>query len=1457
MGDVPTDLHVRTTRVRRPRRLRTLRLVAAAWALGVALTGAPRAQDAPPPSGAGRFSGWDALRDPDYVFDPDERPALGFSVRTTPDARADLEDAEAALVDGDLATAARLLQDAVWLHSDAVVQVEAVDDSEPPPARGYQTRGTLSGVGRWAGVGELALYELLARVPAQARAGLCAPADRRALQEAIAWRDLPRLRELTGRLEGLPEGAQAAAAAAHLLAERGARDAARAAVDRARLVAPDGELDALAARLAPRDAAPELPPELPSRLTAIWSEPLLVATLGRPRNPFSMQRDAEDEAPVAPVVPVLQDGVAYVADSLSVDAWDVLSGRRLWHHEGPLEAIETQRAWDRYFRFEKYLDGWRQRAVSPWQVAQPTVAAGRVVAVVQAAEEQRELNDFEGIPINYPLPERRLQCLDAATGELLWSQERPERGGEDFVNRLSVAGAPVVADGAVYVAGYILEGSINAYVAAFDLDDGALLWRTYVCSGQQDLTMFNRPFQEHTPSPPMLHDGALFACTNLGVTACLDAFTGRVRWIAGYDFTARLASRSPDHDRYRDVRWVNRAPQLAGGSLIVMPLDSQEILALDPATGRTRWTLDVVRTNPSTMRFDALALPDGTLAVADAARIELFDGATGKSRGGAALPGDERACGPLALAGSRVLLPAGEGLAVMNAPADKQLQVLSWEDAVRARQDGRRLPLRRRVVAGPRTLLVTDGWDLHAIVDVPALLAEALAHAADGPVARLRAGELLLAGGQVTEAAAQLDAALADASTPAALRAELVEVRLQVALAAARSSRTRADWLELLACAARLQRPFENADEALSALDSLGAEADVSAALARLAALDSGQRVAVAGRTGTFALPVGLLAALVEPPGETPQHAVERLQGLIESWPDEPWAGSTVRAFAAGRIAAQLAEHGREPYARFDQRAAAAIERAGDELSLGPVEARYPNSLAVETLRLRRFEAWLAEGRAGDVLEALAKPPLGGYGTQTTALRARAAELRGETALAAVLRGEVTLAPETPLPALPGADARLSQQIDIATSGRVVFPSVAGRFAPEYARCVVGSIDGAGKLFLYDTDAQKELWREVLPSRLTSAASYLELVAAGDRLILQVFAPGGSTPEASFDQLYAWSLQDGHLLWKHPAPGTSRGMVLADGLLLRLDTRPDEHTGEPEFHLAGWGTGSGCLALELEVPPCEEAQLLLAGGRAVLYTVGSQTSDGSALDPRLWTVDAAGGRLLGGQPLHVDAPQPPLALEDPAIVLLPFKDNDDAATGLMAWDAGEQREVWRAPTAAASIGRTSLYPAGEGRVLLQLPATVGDAPTPLRYVPIDARLGPLPATTFPEPLKALGNQATGRVPRVVLSRSDDASRLVVADARTSERLYDLKLPAPLVLGARVVHGRDGFALIQESATPGATVTLRVLDGTTGEERYSGVVDVPRPQKRVELALAEGALVLASGGSIHVLRSPAK
>jgi outer membrane protein assembly factor BamB len=999
------------------------------------------------------------------------------------------------------------------------------------------------------------------------------------------------------------------------------------------------------------------------------------------------------------VVPVLQDGIAYVADSLSVDAWDVLSGRHLWHHEGPLEAIETQRAWDRFFRFDSYLDGWRQRAVSPWQVAQPTLSDGRLVAVVQAAEPRRELNDFEGIPINYPLPERRLVCLDSADGQRLWSQERPELGTEDFVNRYSVAGAPVVADGAVYTAGYILEGSINAYLAAFDLEDGSLLWRTYVCSGQQDLTMFNRPFMEHTPSPPMLRDGALYACTNLGVTASVDAFSGRVRWVTGYEFMARRASRSPDHDSRRDVRWVNRAPQIAGGSLIVMPLDAQQLLALDPSTGRTRWTMDVVRSDPRTLRFDALAparrRPRGGRRHAHRDR-RSGHGPVAQQR---ALPDDERAYGPLALAGNQVLLPAENALAVLDLRAGPTLRMLPWDDSLKARQDGRHLPLRRRVVAGPRTLLVTDGWDLHAIVDVEALLADALAHVSEGPEARLRAGELLMADGRLAEAAAQLDLALADPAAPAALRPELVEARL----AGGAGRRALLRHARRLAGAAGLRR------------------APRPALRARRRGAGGARRAGRAGGRGGRAGAAGRARSRPAHGAGGPQRrrraagraagragragpGVARARGRATAGPDRVVA----RRAVGGQHGARLrggAHHGAARRAR-----PRALRPLGRARRRGPrarrrraVAAGHRGALSQRPGRREAAPAPLRclagggprPGRAGRAVEAAAGRVRRRDHRAARARRRRAgrAGARGRPA-----RRRAGAAAAAACAARPGrAPVRADRRGQL---GRVVFPAVAGRFAPEFARCVLGSVDGAGKLFLLDTATGSIRWQLDLPSRLTSASlGYVQLLAAGDRLLAQVYAPGGSSPEASFDQIYAWSLQDRKLLWKVQAPGTAKETVLADGLLLRLDARSDDE-GALSYHLLGYGTGTGCTALQLDVPPCSEAHLLLAGGRPVLHTIGGVTRDGVAFDVRLWTVDAAGGRLLGGEPLRGAGPTPADGPRRRARRAVPIKGERTTVEPAGLGRGRAARAVARAGAGLVHLAPVAV-PRGRGRVLLE------------------------------------------------------------------------------------------------------------------------------------------------------------
>ncbi len=1401
----------------------------AALAAALLLLGALAAGQQPP-AAAGRFDGWDVLREPGYAFDPDERPAFGFSVRSPPAARAALDEAEAALAAGDLETAARRLQDAVWLHGDAVVQVGA-------------------GLGRWVGVGEWALFQLLTRVPAGVRARLCAPSDRRALQEACAWRDLPRLRALALRLEGLPEGAQAAAAAARLLAERGAAAAARAAADRARLGGADEDLARLGAPAALAATAAPADPPLPDALDPLWSAPLVVAGFGL-NNPFQ-NAAGSSEAPIAPIVPLLAGGRVIVADSLSVSAWDLLTGRRAWHHEGPLEAIETRRAQDRWFDFEIYLGTSRKRAVSPWQVAQPALADGRVVAAVQAAEPRRELNDFERIPINWPLPERRLLCLRASDGAELWRQERPALGDDAFVNRFSVAGAPLLADGAVYVAGFILEGALNAYLAAFDLSDGALLWRTYLGSGQQDLTMFNRPFQEHTPSPVLLHDGALYACTNLGLVASVDALSGRVRWLAGYEFTVRRASRSPDRDLGREVGWVNRAPQLAGGNLLVMPLDGQQLLALDPATGRTRWTLgcvsplDATRSDTRVLRRDALVTPAGQLVVAADCGLEVLDPASGRPTFVLTLPDEELAAGPLALAGARVLQPARTGLVVADLQA-RQARLLPWAGELLEVGPSRRYPPRRRVVAGPLGLVVTDGWSVHAVADVAALLDDALAHAAESPARRLAAGELLLAAHLHAEAAAQLEQLLADASAPAELRESASVERLLVALAAAQHSGSADDWLALLDTAARLGRPFDHAEASLDALDELDQPAAADAALRRLAAHDPQRRLTLVARCGRDALPAGLLAALADPPGEPLELCVARQQGLIETWPDEPWHGRSVREHAAERLSRLLAEHGRAAYARWDAQAQAELAAAGDVDLLAGIEQRYPNALAVTEARRRRLLSWLEQGRADEVLRELGRSPLGGYGEHDRALRGLAAEALGEAGFAARLRGEGEAQREPPLPALPGARASVTV-LELTTRSRVVFPAVNGRFGAGLEHLVLAAISGSGELVMLDGAAASVAWRRPPPISLSSVSSgYVELFADQERLLLLTYAG----PSSTTDRLTALSARDGALLWSVPLPGETRTVVPCDGLLLRLSVE-EGADGLRRWRLCGWGACSGTRALELDVPECEEAWLLAAGGTGVLFSVGAQTRDGATHDARLWRVDADTAELVGGEPLPADSPRLLLALDDPPTLLLSTR----GATGtpeLLAWDVAGAQPAWRAPVPVAGLSRTTTYPAGAGRLTLFSAVREADGTSSTLLVPVDARVGPLPPTRTGGVHGVLSGQGIGRAPRLVLAAEGQPGRLLVADGRTTERLYELAVPGS-GYGSRVLHGRDAFALLQESPASGAATTLRVIAADTGAERYSVALDTPHGMGRAEWSLAEGALVLAWGGTVHVVR----
>jgi outer membrane protein assembly factor BamB len=172
-------------------------------------------------------------------------------------------------------------------------------------------------------------------------------------------------------------------------------------------------------------------------------------------------------------------------------------------------------------------------------------------------------------------PPGGLVCLDLEDqGKLLW-KAAPEAGW-------AFDGAPLCAEGGVYVAMRRSDIRPQAHVACFDAQTGALRWRRFVCAAE---TPARGMRYESTHNLLTLVRDTLYFNTNLGAVAALAAGDGQVQWISLYP-----------RDRYGDEfhlapHWGRElTPCLYDrGTLLVAPADSPRILALDAATGQILW----------------------------------------------------------------------------------------------------------------------------------------------------------------------------------------------------------------------------------------------------------------------------------------------------------------------------------------------------------------------------------------------------------------------------------------------------------------------------------------------------------------------------------------------------------------------------------------------------------------------------------------------------------------------------------------------------------------------------------------------------------------------------------------------------------------------------------------------------------------------------------------------------
>ena len=192
-----------------------------------------------------------------------------------------------------------------------------------------------------------------------------------------------------------------------------------------------------------------------------------------------------------------------------------------------------------------------------------------------------------------------LVALDLVTGERRWAAG-PLAAASRAEQDDRYAARPAVGAGRVYatVVHDDIEGeahlSSTASVAAFEARSGKLLWRRTLCRvtpGRFTISRLRRKIRIFC-SPPVYANGVVYACSNAGVFAALDAETGDVRWTTRYDQNPAMldATVLPDGHAHKNF-CSNTAPIVFGQYLLAMPVDnSSRLYCLDRATGKVLWS---------------------------------------------------------------------------------------------------------------------------------------------------------------------------------------------------------------------------------------------------------------------------------------------------------------------------------------------------------------------------------------------------------------------------------------------------------------------------------------------------------------------------------------------------------------------------------------------------------------------------------------------------------------------------------------------------------------------------------------------------------------------------------------------------------------------------------------------------------------------------------------------------
>ncbi len=440
------------------------------------------------------------------------------------------------------------------------------------------------------------------------------------------------------------------------------------------------------------------------------------------------------------VVPAVADGVVYLHNDIELRAFDLVANepKMLWRVPTTVAPSSV--------------------LPEPRVLHTVTVHDGVVYAnLVSTCGREEEQLDF--LVVKAPLPCRSLCAISARTGKLLWRAGGIETA-KDVKLKASFQAAPAVEKGRVY-AGAVFQKSqtdpVEHHVFCLDAATGEVIWSQYVAEGYLEMNLFNNPTREIVGSSVTLDAEAVYYCTNFGIVASLDKETGRTRWLRRYE----QYHIPPTRDVYvqpMPTGWENNPIVVAGGTLFVAPMDSPYLFGFDALEGKDKpgWKLcrEAGERGPATRATWVLGAQGGRLVLAGPDRAVAIETRTAKKLWEWHVAQSDPIVGRGGITESTVYLPCQSGLVRLDLGTGEKTGMDRWPDP--QRDAGNVVVFDNTVVtASVGQLSVFYSWEV-----LSAYLDRELARSPADPALRLRAARSLLAAGKAEQALPHLAKAI-------------------------------------------------------------------------------------------------------------------------------------------------------------------------------------------------------------------------------------------------------------------------------------------------------------------------------------------------------------------------------------------------------------------------------------------------------------------------------------------------------------------------------------------------------------------------------------------------------------------------------------------------------------------------------------------------------------------------